>query len=233
MYQSLFIKMTLCALFPLLLLYFTLTGQGQRLQIAWHGCARKCQSLWQNKLDMHSQEVANKRVSWNSFLSGWVGKKAYDIYEPNWNCHIQTRIGRRHGDGGKFVCGHASYFQSRSCLVYSVGSNGDFSFENDVKLTFGCEIHTFDPTGNTSQFVSLAEQAGVEFHSVGLSGTRGVMENSVTNLSVPLLPFTDIVDLLGHNHKHIDILKVDCEGCEWDAFPEIWKGIQQMKYTVP
>jgi hypothetical protein len=191
-----------------------------------------CQALWQTKLDMRSQAVAENIASWENFRDTWQGKKAYDLYEPDWNCHIQTRVGRRHGDGGKFVCGNASYFQAKPCLVYSVGSNGDFSFEIDVKLRYGCEIHTFDPTGNTSLYRSLAKQAGVEFHSLGLSGTHGQMNNSVTNVTSPLLPFPDIAELLGHHQRHIDILKVDCEGCEYGAFPRVLEGIQQGKYTV-
>jgi hypothetical protein len=98
--------------------------------------------------------------------------------------------------------------------VYSVGSNGDFSFEIDVKSRFGCEVHTFDQTGNTPRFASLAKQAGVEFFSLGLSGTRGAMNNSVTNATSTLFTFPDMVELLGDNSRHIDILKVDCEGCE-------------------
>lgn len=152
--------------------------------------------------------------------------------EPNWNCHIQTRIGLRYGDGGKFVCGKSSYFQEKPCLVYSVGSNGDFSFETDVKYTFGCEIHTFDPTGNTPLYSSLAREAGVTFHSLGLSNNRSSMMNSVTNTTSQLLSFPEIVELLGHTKRHIDILKIDCEGCEWGAFPEIWQGIQNNQYTV-
>ena len=44
------------------------------------------------------------------------------------------------------------------------------------------------------------------------------MGGTYGNLTGPLLPLDRIVKRLGHVGRRIDVLKVDCEGCEWDAF---------------
>ena len=49
------------------------------------------------------------------------------------------------GDGGKWICDpHRIREEQEECLVYSVGSNNDFSFEQAILEVVGehCEIHT-------------------------------------------------------------------------------------------
>ena len=112
-----------------------------------------CIGLWAQLEKMRDgaiatrDEVLRRPDAPNQF----TGTKGFDPYEKVWDCHIEQRVGRLFGDGGKFVCGPDEYFRSRPCLIYSVGSNGDFSFETDVIRKFGCEVHTFDPTGNSEE----------------------------------------------------------------------------------
>ncbi|CAE8596625.1 unnamed protein product [Polarella glacialis] len=55
------------------------------------------------------------------------------------------------GDGGKWVCDPERITKQvnsgGSCLVYSVGSNGQFDFEARVlrDISPSCEVHVFDP----------------------------------------------------------------------------------------
>ena len=67
-------------------------------------------------------------------------------WEPAFTCLHERRIGRW-GDGGKWVCDpHRITLKKAAdpCLVYSVGSNNDFSFEEAVPndISMDCEIHT-------------------------------------------------------------------------------------------
>ena len=69
---------------------------------------------------------------------------------------------------------------------------------------------------------------GVTFHPWGLSGgtpragcsddSRRFSGGTYGNLTGPLLSLDRIVRRLGHVGRRISVLKVDCEGCEWDAF---------------
>jgi Methyltransferase domain len=47
-----------------------------------------------------------------------------------------------YGDGPKFVCGLAFLRNKTDCLVYSIGSNQDDSFERSVlKVAPNCEVN--------------------------------------------------------------------------------------------
>jgi Methyltransferase domain len=183
----------------------------------------KCQMFYDQLLKLHleSIEQRNLALSLNRFQSE---KQAYDAFEPTWTCPIEQRIGAEFGDGGKFICGLDDYFRTKGCLVYSVGSSGDFSFEENIIKKFGCEVHTFDPTGNSPKWEADATALGVSYHSWGLSGTEGIMYNPDTDTNNPLYTMSQIVQKLGHENRFIDILKIDCEGCEWGAFAAIWRS---------
>ncbi|CAF4216164.1 unnamed protein product, partial [Rotaria sordida] len=69
-----------------------------------------------------------------------------DNWEPTIQCEFERRLGKN-GDGGKWVCDIHRFgpMNTTNILVYSLGSNGDFSFERAIKGLFSkAEIHTFD-----------------------------------------------------------------------------------------
>lgn len=48
---------------------------------------------------------------------------------------------------GKWVCGVRQLLNHKDCVVYSVGSNGEVSFEKAILAQFPhCQMHTYDPT---------------------------------------------------------------------------------------
>ncbi|KAL3764500.1 hypothetical protein ACHAW5_004763 [Stephanodiscus triporus] len=123
----------------------------------------------------------------------------------------EQRVGRK-GDGGKRVCDphRIELKEGGDCLVYSVGSSGDASFEAAVldDISSGCKIHVFD-FGDFAQ--TVADQTGhspnVHYHQWGLSSrTEGTYKS-----------FTDTLLELGHINRTIDVFKIDCEGCELDT----------------
>ena len=136
---------------------------------------------------------------------GWYQDNA----EPSYTCLFEERLGPK-GEGGKWVCDPSSLLYTTECLVYSVGSNNDFHFEEAVlQVARNCQIHVFDHTvKNPSK-----KPRHVHFHPWGLA--------SVTDPTTNLKSLADIVAQLGHAGKKINILKIDCEGCEWTTF-ETW-----------
>lgn len=110
-----------------------------------------------------------------------------EYFKDNWRpdraaCRNIVRIGSD-GDGGKHTCRRDP--GPGPCLVYSVGSNNDFSFEIGVHERYpDCEIHTFDPTVWNPQNPDF-----VTFH----------------RSTVPQSP----------PEGGIFMLKMDCEGCEY------------------
>lgn len=132
-------------------------------------------------------------------------------YEPEFSCQFEARVGLK-GDGGKWVCDPHRISRKRGeCLVYSVGSNGEASFEAAIlrDISKECEIHVFD-FGDYED--TVAKQTGymknVHYHRWGISDrTRGSFKT-----------LDDTVKILGHEKRTIDIFKIDCEGCEFDTY---------------
>ena len=99
-------------------------------------------------------------------------------FEPEFTCPHEFRFDKL-GDGGKWVCDpHRILADNKeeeedaksesSCLVYSIGSNGNFQFEEETfkHVSPSCEIHTFDLVMNNrgKNFADEAKKTGVSFH---------------------------------------------------------------------
>ena len=65
------------------------------------------------------------------------------------------------------VCGARTLFEDRLCVVYSIGSNGDSSFEEQMMRRASCEIHTFDPFLDSATKKAMRGKAGIRFHDWG------------------------------------------------------------------
>lgn len=127
-----------------------------------------------------------------------------DNYEPTFSCRFEQRLGLN-GDGGKWICDVYRLKQASSCLIYSLGSNGEFSFENQTKQDLPhCDIHTFDVREfNCTDLCT--------FHPMKI----GDGNNGTKTLSM-------IMSELNHTNRFIDILKVDIEGAEYEFFDDLF-----------
>ena len=127
-------------------------------------------------------------------------------WEPNFSCIGLTRVGNP-GDGGKWVCDPGSAAlraaDGRKCLVYSIGSSDMYGFEDDMHLIMPqCDIHIFDHT-----VASPKPPAFASFHALGLGATD----------DGKVLKLASLQARLGHSGMPIEVLKVDCDGCEYEA----------------
>ena len=136
---------------------------------------------------------------------GWY----QDNVEPAVTCAREERAGPA-GEGGKWLCDpNRLRARGADCLIYSVGSFDDFSFEEAITrdVSSAREIHAFDHTVSNPR----NKPCGVHFHPLGLGGAREPDGSDLKGLA-------DIVVALGHKGRTIDVLKVDCEGCEWSTY---------------
>jgi hypothetical protein len=125
-------------------------------------------------------------------------------WEPDISCAFEERVGNI-GDGGKWVCDVVKLAnRSNSCLVYSVGSRGEFSFEEELHRRLPhCEVHVFDHTLNHSRPGLLIPEF-LTFHDIGLGEGPGLMTFEAMRTHL--------------NHKVIvDILKIDIDGAEYNV----------------
>lgn len=112
--------------------------------------------------------------------------------------------------------------QNENCLVYSFGVHDSTEWEQKVAREFGCDVFAFDPTSNFE--INVAP--GVTFHKLGLQGAGVDVSKTHSNLYSALDPdklrsLGDIRRMLGHENRQVDVLRLDCEGCEWGVLKQL------------
>ena len=155
-------------------------------------------------------------------LAAWRGSIVRLTHEETWRAHpgggvpathapfaslprvINTTGCKRYGagEGGKWVC-DAAILQD-GCVVYSLGSDGDFSFETAMLAASPCTTHTLDCTlSNARTPVNLPPRSA--FHPLCLGD-----DDSATSR------FRSLRSIMGQlGHASVDVLKVDIEGFEY------------------
>jgi hypothetical protein len=118
------------------------------------------------------------------------------------------------------------------CLVYSIGSNGNYFWEDALFDTLGknCEIHIFDL--DPFNRPGMQESKNMHFHQWGLGSSysldwmyrqskpRTGRKGNAANRERTLYSFQEIRKRLGHENCTIDLFKIDCEGCEWHTYKD-------------
>eukprot|EP00591_Stephanopyxis_turris_P002394 CAMPEP_0195512526 /NCGR_PEP_ID=MMETSP0794_2-20130614/4453_1 /TAXON_ID=515487 /ORGANISM="Stephanopyxis turris, Strain CCMP 815" /LENGTH=277 /DNA_ID=CAMNT_0040640329 /DNA_START=149 /DNA_END=982 /DNA_ORIENTATION=+ len=158
-----------------------------------------------------------------------------DNFEPDFGCQNELRVGGM-GDGGKWTCypdriaalaAEKSKSKGEKCLIYSVGSGGDFRFEEGIAeiLTAGktqdqdlCEIHVFDPEDFSSN-IPMKFKSFIHFHKWGFRGATASL-NDMIFPAASYRTLEDTINDLGHVNRTIEVFKVDCEECEWGAYQD-------------
>lgn len=182
----------------------------------------------------------------------------WDFVPASFNCpHSTIRIGRL-GDGGKWVCGlerHTSLPKSRAldrtasviaagatielsrqqpkgrqpgCVIYSFGIQTESSFEEELlKRTPNCEIwgYDFSVTKFGPQLHQIEAAGRAHFTQAGIAGTSDAVRDP---------PFYSIQDIMALNgHDHIDVMKMDIEGYEFESMTSLIKFFLDQGMEVP
>eukprot|EP00994_Dinema_validum_P002024 NODE_1427_length_960_cov_300.273326_g1103_i0.p1 GENE.NODE_1427_length_960_cov_300.273326_g1103_i0~~NODE_1427_length_960_cov_300.273326_g1103_i0.p1 ORF type:complete len:259 (-),score=47.88 NODE_1427_length_960_cov_300.273326_g1103_i0:132-908(-) len=131
-----------------------------------------------------------------------------------------------HGEATWTVCGDGGL----GGVVYSFGINDDWSFD-DAAAGHGCEVHGFDPS--VAVLSAYEEFKGKKFHHAGIGGEDKDHPPGTVPLNWPGMDY-----LRQHNkelwvlrtvgsfmkelkHSSVEILKIDVEGEEWAALPQM------------
>ena len=132
-----------------------------------------------------------------------------EFWEPCLGCANYARVGPR-GDGGKWVCDPEVLLASPTCLVLSVGSNNDFSYEEAIVDGYGCTVHVYDYTSDPPK----DDKGGkIKFFRVGLAPADGGR----------MLSLGTMLDRLAAEREGaeaIELVKIDCDGCEVAALAD-------------
>ncbi|GBF97879.1 hypothetical protein Rsub_10234 [Raphidocelis subcapitata] len=143
----------------------------------------------------------------------------YDFASPFVTCPPGQQLLRygKPGDGGKLLCDLSGL--AAPCLVYSLGSNGDYSFEADILKRTPCDVHSFDCTFNGSSI----QPARHYYHKVCLGQPPSDPEPSGARAS-DFKSLEGAMEWLGHEGMRIDVLKVDIEGHEVNVLSTLRPG---------
>lgn len=127
------------------------------------------------------------------------------------------------------------YLDSGS-IVYSFGLGRDVSFEESLINDIGCEIHAFDPTPLSKEYVhALDQNPKLHVHAFGLSSIDGekgfgaplegdcsFSTRRIAGDGSVRLPVRRLVTLMRElGHYRIDLLKMDIEGEEYEVVDDM------------
>lgn len=124
-------------------------------------------------------------------------------------------------------------------IVYAFGAGQDISFDLSLIAAFGCQVYAFDPTPRSIAWIA-GQVLPPEFHffPFGIAAHDGLAtfsppinrdhisytilsrpETAHEAIQVPVYRLRTIMRRLGHDH--IDLLKMDVEGAEYELLDEI------------
>ena len=135
-------------------------------------------------------------------------------------CNVTCVGGDCDSDESKQVCGLE--LLKAPCVIYSVGGNNMWAFEEDLLAKTECEVHTFDCTGPLSRFTAPVHER-LHFHHVCIVSPDTRSRDS--NMEGQSWTLQKAQNELGHSQ--IDLLKMDIEGFEWPiltSWPELSEG---------
>ncbi|TDL19847.1 hypothetical protein BD410DRAFT_791734 [Rickenella mellea] len=159
----------------------------------------------------------------------WPPYTVWDFFPAAFNCpHEIERIGAL-GDGGKWVCGLSRVQHKPDCVVYSIGINHESSFEAGIlSRTSGCQIWGYDfSVQKFGPEISSTMGHRAHFKPWGLAGVNAHGPNDENKMYT----LASLMQLNGHTH--IDILKIDIEGWEFETLSALLKTYVDAGQPLP
>lgn len=135
---------------------------------------------------------------------------------------------KRYGNSratGKLLCGLETLSENDNCRIFSLGSNNEFDFENDVLSHTWCHIYTFDCTSSPPKRthkrlkfypICLGEKSPLQKYIYPQSGKISDASNRTYISYDRLLKLTNL--------RNVHVLKMDIEGGEYSVFADLLKN---------
>jgi len=174
------------------------------------------------EIDGFSRSIRENRFQLSEDLieKGAIYHDRLQIFQPiprNLACPVSfERYGSKGVGEAKFLCG-VNYSNSRhqKCLVMSLGSDGDFTFEEALVQSTDCWVRTFDCTG---------AERGMDFQSMKPRTERIKFYDlciAKLNYEKDKKRFVTASELLNGAPERVSLLKMDIEGYEFEVISEL------------
>ena len=182
----------------------------------------------QTNLQSFASVIQNGEKSLDSFFTttqnDWCpgkytdgGKFITQLYKDtashrSMTCKNIKRIGNS-GDGGKFVC--MDTMHQNECVVYSMGSRLDFTFELDIIRKLKCKVYTFDCTVGDNYASKIP--SGIFFYPwcVGDNDLVKTISSDLGHTGEKAQYYTIGTIMKKLQHTRVDLLKMDIERHEF------------------
>ncbi len=174
---------------------------------------------------MSMKDVLRRGRRWMNQLRGRDLRYGVELRRPT------LRLGSEYG--GWVV---APDLIAPDAVVYTIGVGNDISFDLALIERFGCTVHAFDPTPKAIDW--LEKQATPDafvFHTLGLADRDGTASFALPRedwvsyefggaegadvIEAEVRRLSTLMSDLGHDH--VDVVKMDIEGAEYDAIDDI------------
>lgn len=165
-------------------------------------------SLFQQTIKFQTMMTKNrvlKNITSVDRVSQTLEERKFNMLEPVVTCPAGSKlesVGTPGQDGSKWLCGPSSF--KAPCVIYSMGSRGDYTFEEAMLALTQCHIHTFDCTFANGKSIHPRHF----FHKLCISGNP---KETLPNFKT----YGEITRML--DHTEIALLKMDIEGYEFDV----------------
>lgn len=161
------------------------------------------QSDW---IRSYYEKKVPERMKFLRNMNSYTMSTFYTVVGPEVFCANLVRVGLV-ADGGKYIC-NIDRIPKGNCSIYSLGINGDISFDVDVQNFSNktCRIYGYDK--NDQLFIMPQYER--------INGKIEILK--IAKSTNPSLGEYSLGDLLKRNNDSTaEILKIDVEGAEYEA----------------
>jgi len=96
--------------------------------------------------------------------------------------------------------------KNEKCLAYKIGHADKQSLDATVETFLGCETHVFSSKKDPYIFIPKYPPSWIHHKNGDIFSSTAIPEAMLA---------------LGHAGRTIDVLSIDCGGCEWDVLPKL------------
>eukprot|EP00775_Hariotina_reticulata_P010692 gene10692-10850_t len=186
-----------------------------------------------SNLTLFKESLFPTVVQHGSWARPFTPKQDWPMFKPAVGCppgRPLTRYPDVPDDGSKLLCQlNEEALPADKCLIYSLGSHGNFKFEKAMLKATECQIHTFDctydgkaihPTRHHYHKWCIGPDS--QASSPGADPATGDGTPEDPSKIRAYRSWANITETLGHQAVHL--LKIDIEGYEYPLLAEFKHG---------